>query len=159
MHVLFMVMMMVCLSSSPEPNLTPENLSKVLDLMGDRLWLGFGYCVNIPHSEVWRIHRQCSSDRERKQAVIPYLISNHPALSWVLVARALYQVVIWWGGDDGGGGDSCHRALELLQQLFPTGIYIVRVYCTLFTDSRTASNISVFPALRTVSLSPQRRSQ
>ena len=65
----------------PEPSLTPENLSTVLAIMEDRLWVVFGVCVNIPESELYRIMSQCSSDRERKQAVIPYLISHHPCLS------------------------------------------------------------------------------
>ena len=95
----------------PELSLTPENLSTVLDSMDDGLWDWFSDYVNIPFSERRRIKSQYSSDRERKQAAINSLISGHPAPSWRLVAHALYHM------ED----DSCHRALDRLQQLFPTG--------------------------------------
>ena len=95
----------------PELSLTPENLSTVLDSMDDGRWSLFGMYVNIPASERERIQSQCSSNRERKQAVINSLISGHPAPSWRLVAHALYQM----------REDSSHRALDRLQQLFPTG--------------------------------------
>ena len=110
----------------PEPSLTPENLSTVLAIMRDGLWSVFGVCVNIPRSEQVRINSQCSSERERKQAVITYLIFHHPCLSWTLIASALYQVVRW------PGGDSSHRALDRLQQLFPTGtVYMYTVHSSL----------------------------
>ena len=101
----------------PGLSLTPENLSTVLDSMDDGLWNGFSVFVNIPDSERERIRSQYSSNRERKQAAINYLISGHPALSWRLVAHALYRMGTWYEGDV----DSCHRALDRLQQLFPTG--------------------------------------
>ena len=100
----------------PELSLTPENLSTVLDSMDDGLWGWFSVYVSvIPDSERLRIESQYSSNRERKQAVINSLISGHPAPSWRLVAHALYQMGIL------SGGDSSHRALDRLQQLFPTG--------------------------------------
>ena len=95
----------------PELSLTPENLSTVLDSMDDGLWYLFGQNVNIPDSEQGRIRSQYFSDRERKQATINYLIFGHPAPSWRLVAHALYRMM----------EDSSHRALDRLQQLFPTG--------------------------------------
>ena len=98
----------------PELSLTPENLSTVLDSMDDDMWVWFSHYVNIPDSERGRIESQYSSNRERKQATISSLISGHPAPSWRLVAHALYQM-------GPGYGDSCHRALDRLQQLFPTG--------------------------------------
>ena len=101
----------------PELSITSHNLSTVLDNMEDGLWKVFSYFVNIPESEVKRIRSKYSSDKERKQAAIDYLISSHPALSWRLVANALYQTRRL----PFVGADSCHRALIRLQQLFPTG--------------------------------------
>ena len=121
----------------PEPSLTPENLSTVLAIMADRLWWEFGACVNIPYSERDRIESQCSSEREMKQAVIPYLISHHPCLSWTLIACALYRMVLRWGG---GVGDSSHRALDRLQQLFPTGtVYMYTAHSSLSATYRRIS--------------------
>ena len=115
----------------PELSLTSHNLSTVLDSMDDGLWELFSRCVNIPGSEVERIRSKYSSDKERKQATIDYLISSHPALSWRLVASALYQM--WYTGD------SPHRALAHLQQLFPTGTccsfwYPPDLYCIYSMD-------------------------
>ena len=118
----------------PELSLTSHNLSTVLDSMEDGLWVGFSCCVNIPQSEVERIGSKYSSDKECKQAAIDYLISSHPAPSWRLVARALYQM-----GTVYLGVDSPHRSLGRLQQLFPTGTccsfwYPPDLYCTYSTD-------------------------
>ena len=118
----------------PELSLTSHNLSTVLDSMDDWLWDDFSRCVNIPESEVKRIKSKYSSDKECKQAAIDYLISSHPALSWRLVANALYQMEFLISG-----GDSCHRALAHLQQLFPTGTccsfwYPPDLYCIYSMD-------------------------
>ena len=101
----------------PELSLTSHNLSTVLDSIKDGLWKEFSRYVNIPESEVKRIRSKYSSNKERKQAAIDYLISSHPAPSWRLVANALYQMVIGLLLYD----DSSHGALAHLQQLFPTG--------------------------------------
>ena len=111
----------------PELSLTSHNLSTVLDSIDDDLWKVFSEDVNIPESEVERIKSKYSSLKERKQAAIDYLISSHPAPSWRLVARVLYQM---------GIGDSPHRALAHLQQLFPTGTccrFGIHQICTVCT--------------------------
>ena len=100
----------------PDSSLSSENLSTVLDSMEDYLWWYFSDYVNIPVSEQEKIKVEYSSHRERKQAFIAHLISTHPSLSWRLVANALYQT-----GGIVSGGVSCHRALDHLQQKFPTG--------------------------------------
>ena len=116
---------MLCVSLSvspvvfPEASLTPKNLSAVLDFMSDGLWERFGHYINTPESELQRIRRQCTSNRECKQALIHSFVSSHPAPSWTLVARALNLTAML------KLDDSCHRALDLLQQLFPTGTFIV----------------------------------
>ena len=110
----------------PDPSLNPENLSNVLDIMKDWLWEWFSQCVNIPESEIEKIRRQYAygSDRKRKQAIIPHIISTHPSLSWTLVAHVLYQMVPLsspYLSDVDDDLVSCHSSLDLLQQKFPTG--------------------------------------
>ena len=117
----------------PELSLTSHNLSTVLDSMDDDLWNWFSGDVNIPRSEVERIRSKYSSAKERKQAAIDYLISSHPAPSWRLVARVLYQMVTYQYDE------SPHRALAHLQQLFPTGTccsfwYPPDLYCIYSMD-------------------------
>ena len=104
----------------PELSLTSHNLSTVLDSMDDDQWGDFSDSVNIPRSERERIRLRYSSAKECKQAAIDYLISSHPAPSWRLVARALYQMATYRIRQSG----SSHRALADLQRLFPTGIYM-----------------------------------
>ena len=103
----------------PELSLTSHNLSTVLDSMDDDTWEDFSVHVNISVSERLRIESQYSSDKERKQAAIDYLISSHPAPSWRLVAHALYRMATY-----GRQSDSSHRALDDLQRLFPAGTYM-----------------------------------
>ena len=133
-------MMMMCFLSSllslslcvfSESSLISKNLSTVLDIMVDWLWLAFGLRVNIPHSELIRIKRQYSSDdRKCKHAVIDLFISKHPAPSWTLVAHTLYMMGggLYVVGD--GDGVSCLKSLDLLQQLFPTGIHNIHIVHT-----------------------------
>ena len=99
----------------PDPSLTPENLSTVLDSMEDVLWYLFSQYVNIPESEMEKILDQYPRHSQAKQAVIPLIISTHPSLSWRIMADALYRMM----------DDSSHRALDHLQQKFPTG----NTYC------------------------------
>ena len=118
----------LCVCVFSESSLISKNLSTVLDIMKDSLWYWFGRFVNIPESELDRIRSQYSSDRECKHAVIDLFISKHPAPSWTLVAHTLYTIGgRWYGGDD---GDSCLKSLDLLQQLFPTGIYNIYIVHT-----------------------------
>ena len=129
-----MLMMMMCFLSSllslcvfSVSSLISKNLSTVLDIIEDWMWSLFGRYVNIPESELSRIRSQYSSDvRECKHAVIDLFISKHPAPSWTLVAHTLYKM----GGlyvDDVVG---CLKSLDLLQQLFPTGIYNIYIVHT-----------------------------
>ena len=115
----------VCVFS--ESSLISKNLSTVLDIMENGLWYLFGLNVNIPKSEMDRIRSQYSSDRERKHAVIDLFISKHPAPSWTLVAHTLYKM---GGRRYVGDGVSCLKSLDLLQQLFPTGIYNIHIVHT-----------------------------
>ena len=124
----------------PDPSFTPGNLSTVLDSMSYKRWEGFGRCANIPESELNWIRRQHSSEREKKQAVIHSLTSTHPALSWTLVAHALYWTALSQGLDE-----SCLKALDCLQQLFPIGTlytytYVLLVYIYMYvTDCITCT--------------------
>ena len=111
--------------------------------MDDSLWSLFGAYVNIPWSELDRIRSQYSSDvRECKHAVIDLFTSKHPAPSWTLVAHTLYKI----GGGRlfGGGGVSCLKSLDLLQQLFPTGIYNIYIVhtslCVYYTQCISTSS-------------------
>ena len=106
-----------CLVST-DPTLTPDNLTKVLEIMGDVLWDYFADYINLPDSE--QIRSQHASDRDRKLALPHVFISAHPTPSWELVAHALYQMGVL--------DDSYHRALEYLQQHFPTGTVCMYMY-------------------------------
>ena len=106
-----------CLVST-DPTLTPDNLTRVLEIMNDREWHYFARCINLPTSVQNKIESQHASDRDRKLALPHVFISAHPTPSWELVAYALYRM----------GGDSCHRALEYLQQHFPTGTVCMYMY-------------------------------
>ena len=110
----------------PDPSPTPENLSTVLESMSDEQWEWFGRCANIPESELKRIMRKYSSEKEKKQAVTHSLTSTHPALSWTRVAHALYWTA--WSKND----ESCLRALDHLQQLFPIGTHNNTVHVCLY---------------------------
>ena len=108
-----------CLVST-DPTLTPDNLTRVLEIMEDVLWSRFALYINLPDSERNKIKSQYASARDRKLALPHVFISAHPTPSWELVAHALYHGGVW--------DDSCHRALEYLQQHFPTGTVCMYMY-------------------------------
>ena len=108
---LSLISLSLCLIPDPRP--TPEKLSNVLGNMPDDLWLQFGRFILIPESKRNEVQEQYSSTKELKQAIID-LLASHPALSWTLVAHALYHMAPWLG-------ERCHRLLDHLQQKFPTG--------------------------------------
>ena len=116
----------------PDPSLTPWNLSTVLDSMSDEQWERFGRYANIPDSELVRIRRQYSSEREKKEAVIHSLTSTHPAQSWTRVAHALYRTAWAWSDE------SCLRALDRLQQLFPIGTVYMCSYMYIYVQCITS---------------------
>ena len=108
-----------CLVST-DPTLTPDNLTRVLEIMEDEWWDVFVRYINLPDSEQDKIRSQHASARDRKLALPHVFISAHPIPSWELVAHALYQTGVLH--------DSCHRALEYLQQHFPTGTVCMYMY-------------------------------
>ena len=108
-----------CLIST-DPTLTPDNLTRVLEIMGDEEWNYFAGYINLPDSEQDKIRSQHASDRDHKLVLPHVFISAHPTPSWELVAHALYQM--------GTFDDSYHRALEYLQQHFPTGTVCMYMY-------------------------------
>ena len=137
----FLIISSLCVCVFSESSLTSKNLSTVLDIMEDMLWEVFGLFVNIPPSELNRIKSQYSSDRKCKHAFIDLFISKHPAPSWTLVAHTLYEIGgRWYDGD----GVSCLKSLDLLQQLFPTGIYNIHIVhtslCVYYTQCICTSN-------------------
>ena len=106
-----------CLVST-DPTLTSDNLTRVLEIMQDVWWHYFAQYIHLPDSERDKIKSQHASNRDCKLALPHVFISAHPTPSWELVAHALYQM----------GDDSCHRALEYLQQHFPTGTVCMYMY-------------------------------
>ena len=108
-----------CLVST-DPTLTPDNLTRVLEIMADGWWNVFAQCINLPDSEQDKIRSQHASVRDRKLVLPHVFISAHPTPSWELVAHALYQMGVL--------DNSYHRALEYLQQHFPTGTVCMYMY-------------------------------
>ena len=127
-----------CLVST-DPTLTPDNLTRVLETMGDGEWDVFADCINLPDSEQDKIRSQHASDRDCKLALPHVFISAHPTPSWELVAHALYQM--------GTLDDSSHRPLEYLQQHFPTGtvciqsVYMYIQLTAVYMESRGPVNV------------------
>ena len=95
----------VHLPTHPEPSLTLDNLTCVLD--GVENMYRVGYRLHIPRSKRGELEQQY--DRQQiKRAFSVYFMSHHPAPSWLIIANALWQV-----------GE--HGALEVVQKLYLKG--------------------------------------
>ena len=68
----------------------------------------------MPRSIRDRIQSQFLTDRERKATLLSVYMEEHPNPSWEYVSVVLYQC--------NKGDEECHRALDILQSKFPTGV-------------------------------------
>ena len=115
----------VHLPTHPELSLTLDNLTSVLDGVGDmgsiRAWL------HIPYSKQCELEQQY--DRQQiKRAFSVYFMTHHPAPSWLIIANALWRI-------------KEHGALEVVQKLYLKG--------ELCTDScRSEGKMSVSLCMR-----------
>ena len=95
----------VHLPTHPEPSLTLDNLTSVLD--GAEDMDGVGTWLHIPLSKQGELQQQY--DRQQiKRAFSVYFMSHHPAPSWLIIANAL------WEEEEPG-------ALEVVQKLYLKG--------------------------------------
>ena len=95
----------VHLPTHPEPSLTLDNLTSVLDgvvnIVSVANWL------QIPDSKQVQLHQQYDM-QQIKRAFSVYFMSHHPAPSWLVIANALWQA-------------EEHGALEVVQKLYLKG--------------------------------------
>ena len=95
----------VHLPTHPEPSLTLDNLTSVLD--GVENMDGAGVWLQIPGFKQDELQQQY--DRQQiKRAFSAYFMSHHPAPSWLIIANAL-----WKAGE--------HGTLEVVQKLYLKG--------------------------------------
>ena len=93
----------------PEPSLTLDNLTSVLDGVENMDYLlgGVADWLHIPDSKKSELQQQYDG-RELKRAYTTYYITQHPAPSWRIVALALWEEVEL-------------GALEVVQKLYLKG--------------------------------------
>jgi len=80
------------LLSNIEATLTVANLCGVLEEVEE--WESLSYYLDVPGSIQREIKEEYSNVKECKQAVLEEWRNHHPAPSWMLVANALYRVLI-----------------------------------------------------------------
>ena len=95
----------VHLPTHPEPSLTLDNLTSVLDGVEDMDRVAA--CLHIPYFKIGELQQQYDS-QQIKRAFSVYFMSHHPALSWLITANAL------WKAEE-------HGALEVVQKLYLKG--------------------------------------
>ena len=78
--------------SNIEATLTVANLCGVLEEVEE--WESLSYYLDVPGSIQREIKEEYSNVKECKQAVLEEWRNHHPAPSWMLVANALYRVLI-----------------------------------------------------------------
>ena len=94
----------VHLPTHPEPSLTLDNLTSVLDEVENMD--GVADWLHIPRSKRGKLKQQY--DRQQiKRAFSAYFMSHHPAPSWLIIANALWEKE--------------HGALEVVQKLYLKG--------------------------------------
>ena len=116
---------------SPEPNLTLDHLTSVLEgLAEDEDWDILARFMNIPYSKIEHIRVQVWRNKHCKEESLKEFLKSHPAPSWWVVAEALY--LMGWQTDN----PAYHTALERVVSMYPTGecvvmsIHIIQVlYC------------------------------
>ena len=84
---------MTCLPllSHSDPSLTSHNVHQVMEVVRQARWGDVGRRLLLPSSILDKIDDECSSDAEKMSAVVNYVITIIPGITWEVIAAALYK--------------------------------------------------------------------
>ena len=77
--------------SHSDPSLTSHNVHQVMEVVRQERWRYVGILLSVPDSILGKIDAECSSDDEKMSAVINYVVSIIPDITWEKIATALYK--------------------------------------------------------------------
>ena len=76
--------------SHSDPSLTSQNVYQVMEVVRPERWGVVGRGLGVPGSILDKINAECSSDEEKMSAVINYVVTINPDITWEEIAAALY---------------------------------------------------------------------
>ena len=86
----YMTCLFLLLSHS-DPSLTPHNVHQVMEVVRQNRWRDVGLRLSVPPSILNKIDAECSRDDEKMSAVVNYVITIIPGITWEGIAAALYK--------------------------------------------------------------------
>ena len=77
--------------SHSDPSLTSHNVYQVMEVVRQERWKEVGRGLVVPHSVEDKIDAECSSDDEKMSAMIKYVVTIIPDITWEKIAAVLYE--------------------------------------------------------------------
>ena len=77
--------------SHSDPSLTPHNVHQVMEVVRQEKWGRVGEILSVPKPILDKIDVECSSDDEKMSAVVNYVVTIIPDITWEDIAAALYE--------------------------------------------------------------------
>ena len=79
------------LLSHSDPSLTPHKVHQVMEVVRQEEWREVGKSLIVPDPILNKIDAECSSDDEKMSAVVSYVVTIIPGITWEDIAAALYE--------------------------------------------------------------------
>ena len=77
--------------SHSDPSLISHNVRQVMEVVKQERWRVVGEELSVPDSILDKINAKSSSDDEKMSAVINYVVTIIPEITWERIAAALYE--------------------------------------------------------------------
>ena len=77
--------------SHSDRSFTARNVHQVMEVVRQERWREVGGGLLVPRSILDEIDAECSSDDEKMSAVINYVVTIIPDITWEMIATTLYQ--------------------------------------------------------------------
>ena len=102
---------------SIDPTLSTQNITPVMEAVGNWRHLATSFDFRIPDAMQERIIKHHATDKMQSCTAGEWWVHTHPSPSWDYLASALY-----YNGED--------KALEKMTQYLPKGVYMERILYT-----------------------------
>ena len=80
------------LLSHSDPSLTPHNVHQVMEVVRQEKWRDVGTILPVPFPILYKIDTECSSDDKKMSALVNYVVTIIPDITWEGIANRLYEM-------------------------------------------------------------------
>ena len=115
--------------SHSDPSLTSQNVHQVMEVVRKECWRDVGKGLSVQRAILDKINAKCSSDDEKMSAVIKYVVTIIPDITWEKIATELYK------GDEEKAVERVKPYLNILPGGFCFNPQHIVTYCPALSSS------------------------